>query len=86
VKDLSDIAISAVAAAVQDLMEQEPKEAPFELGAPWTHHANPEELERLAKLHSRIQRKQRALSALIGERKTIMDRCIRRQRRTQGKN
>jgi hypothetical protein len=85
-KDLSDIAISAVAAAVQDLMEQEQKEAPFELGAPWTYHANPEELERLAKLHSRIQRKQRALSALIGERKTIMDRCIRRQRRTKGKN
>jgi hypothetical protein len=86
VKDLSDIAISAVAAAVQDLMEQEQKEAPFGLGAPWTHHANPEELERLAKLHRRIQRKQRALSALICERKTIMDRCIRSPRRTQGKN
>jgi hypothetical protein len=85
-KDLSDITISAVGAAVQGLMEQEQKEAPFGLGAPWTHHANPEELERLAKLHSRIQRKQRALSALTGERKTIMDRCIRRQRRTQGKN
>jgi ribosomal protein L10 len=66
VKDLSDIAISAVAAAVQDLMEQEQKEAPFELGAPWTHHANAEELQRLAKLHSRIQRKKNALSALVG--------------------
>jgi hypothetical protein len=85
-KDLSDSAISAVAAAVQHLIEQEPKEVPFGLGAPWTHQANPEELDRLAKLHSRIQMKKRALSTLIEERKKISDRCIGRLRRSQGKD
>ncbi|OIQ42791.1 MAG: hypothetical protein BM560_01000 [Roseobacter sp. MedPE-SWde] len=78
--------IRAVATAVQQLIDLEPKEPPFALGAPWTHHASPEELTRLAKLHTRISRKQKSLSELKAERTTIMNRCIRRMRRSAGKS
>lgn len=78
--------IRAVATAVQRLIDQQPKDPPFAIGAPWTGHANPEELSRLATLHTRITRKQKTLSDLKAERTTIMNRCIRRMRRTAGKN
>ena len=59
---------------------------PFGLRAAWLHFANEIELRRLAKLHVRIERKRRALADLVGERQTIMNRCVRRLRRSQGKN
>jgi hypothetical protein len=52
----------------------------------WLHFANDLEVRRLAKLHLRIQRKQDALNQLINERQKIMNRCIRRMRRANGKN
>ncbi len=78
--------LRAVATAVQKLIDQQPEDQPFALGAPWTGHANPEELTRLAKLHHRITRKQKSLSELKAERTRIMNRCIRRMRRNDGKN
>jgi hypothetical protein len=44
------------------------------------------ELRRLAKLHVRIERKRAAMKELVGERQRIMNRCIRRMRRSEGKN
>ncbi|MCD9146588.1 hypothetical protein [Pseudophaeobacter flagellatus] len=63
-----------------------PTEEPFGLSAPWTHHATPEEFERLARLHSRIQRKEKALASMRDERAAIMRRSIRRMRRATGKD
>lgn len=59
---------------------------PFGFRAAWLHFANELELRRLAKLHMRIERRKRGLDDLITERQKIMNRCIRRMRRTQGKN
>lgn len=59
---------------------------PFGLKAAWLHFANQLEIRRLAKLHMRIERKKAALSELIGQRQTIMNRCIKRMRRAGGKN
>lgn len=59
---------------------------PFGLRAAWLHFANELELRRLAKLHMRIERRKRGLDDLITERQKIMNRCIRRMRRTKGKN
>ncbi len=78
--------IRALAAAVQAEMPAPRQEKPFGLGAPWMHHATPEEFERLARLHNRIQRKELALAALRQERATIMRRSIRRMRRATGKD
>lgn len=58
----------------------------FGLKAAWLRFANERELARLAKLHVRIERKERALQDLRTERKVIMNRCIRRMRRASGKN
>jgi len=44
------------------------------------------ELRRLAKLHVRIERKKAAMKELVSERQRIMNRCIRRMRRDQGKD
>ncbi|NRB19944.1 MAG: hypothetical protein HRU33_20955 [Rhodobacteraceae bacterium] len=63
-----------------------PKEEPFGLHAPWLHFVNKMEIRRLAKLHMRIKRKKAALSELIGQRQTIMNRCIKRMRRAGGRN
>ncbi|MCG3267751.1 hypothetical protein [Yoonia sp. I 8.24] len=59
---------------------------PFGLRAAWLHFANVVELRRLAKLHGRINRRKQSLDELIAERQRIMNRCIRRMRRQQGKN
>jgi hypothetical protein len=59
---------------------------PFDCGAPWTRQATKAELKRLAKLQMRISIREAALSELKAERKRIMNRCIRRMRRADGKN
>lgn len=58
----------------------------FGLGAAWLRYADESDLTRLAKLHVRIERKERALREMRKERNTIMNRCIRRMRRAAGKN
>lgn len=65
--------------------QDEPVE-PFERGAPWTAHADDDELKRLGVLQGRITRRERALRELKAERTRIMNRCIRRMRRKDGKN
>ena len=62
-----------------------PGPLPFGLGARWLQWAQERELRRLAKLHLRIDRKERALAELRSERTKIMNRCIRRMRRHAGK-
>jgi len=62
------------------------KAEPFGLRVAWLHFANEMELRRLAKLHVRIERRKRGLDDLVGERQRIMNRCIRRMRRSNGKN
>ncbi len=59
---------------------------PFGVDAPWLQFANPEEIERLAKLQVRIERRKLILGEDVGERKLIMKRCIRRMRRVAGKD
>lgn len=59
---------------------------PFQCGAPWTGHATDKELKRLARLQRRIELKEQALRELTAERRLIMNRCIRRMRREDGKN
>ncbi len=59
---------------------------PFQCGAPWTGHADEAELHRLARLQGRIARREEALRELKAERALIMNRCIRRMRRKDGKN
>lgn len=59
---------------------------PFGLRAAWLRFATDLELRRLAKLHLRIERRRRGLDDLVAERKLIMNRCIRRMRRAEGKN
>ena len=62
------------------------KTEPFGIRAAWLHFSNEMEVRRLATLHMRIERKRSALSELVSERQTIMNRCIRRMRRASGKN
>lgn len=62
-----------------------PSEPLFGLHAAWLRFANELELRRLAKLHLRIERKKTSMRVLVGERQRIMNRCIRRMRRDQGK-
>jgi hypothetical protein len=59
---------------------------PFGLRAAWLHFANMVEVRRLAQLHGRITRRKQSLDEMIAERQRIMNRCIRRMRRQQGKN
>ena len=61
-------------------------EAPFGIDATWLQAANEEELARLAKLVVRIERRKQILSETIAERTLIMNRCIRRMRRANGKD
>ncbi len=63
-----------------------PKPEPFGLRSAWLRFANAVELRRLAKLHMRVKLKERALKEVISERQRIMNRCIRRMRRSEGKN
>lgn len=62
------------------------KTEPFGLRAAWLRFAEEVELRRLAVMHYRIERKQEALAVMIAERQRIMNRCIRRMRRKDGKN
>ncbi len=57
----------------------------FGLFAAWLRYAETKELKRLAKLHVRIERREKALADLRKERTMIMNRCIRRMRRASGK-
>lgn len=59
---------------------------PFGLRAAWLHFANDMEVRRLVTLHMRIKRKKEALSELVRQRQTIMNRCIKRMRRAGGKH
>jgi hypothetical protein len=63
-----------------------PAVEPFGLHAAWLRFANEVELRRLAKLHMRIERRKRGVADLVAERKRIMNRCIRRMRRMDGRN
>lgn len=63
-----------------------PRKEPFGLRAAWLHFANEREIRRLAKLHIRIEMKERALAEIRKERTTIMNRCIRRMRRDSGRD
>lgn len=63
-----------------------PTTASLGLKAMWLHFAHDAELRRLAKLYVRIELKRANLSDFIHERQTIMNRCIRRMRRSAGKN
>ena len=63
-----------------------PVAAPFGLRAAWLRFATELELRRLARLHLRIERRKRGLADLTAERQLIMNRCIRRMRRADGKN
>jgi hypothetical protein len=78
----------APATQVQARMADKPivKSEPFGLRAAWLHFASELEIKRLAKLHMRIQRRKRGLDDLVTERQRIMNRCIRRMRRQNGKN
>lgn len=59
---------------------------PFGIDAPWFQFADAEQVERLAKLHVRIERRRLILSEDVSERKKIRDCCIRRMRRAAGKD
>lgn len=63
-----------------------PKTPLFGLHAAWLRFAHEAELRRLAKLQMRIERKKAAMKVLLGERQRIMNRCIRRMRRSDGKD
>ena len=58
---------------------------PLGLRAAWLRYADKAELRRLAKLHVRIERKKAALTVLTDERRLVMMRCIRRMRRSEGR-
>ena len=59
---------------------------PFGLRAAWLRFATEIELRTLAKIHLRIERRRLSIAMLVTERQRIMNRCIRRMRRADGKN
>lgn len=59
---------------------------PFGLRAKWLRFVTDLELRRLARLSVWISRRERGLADLKKERGRIMNRCIRRMRRIDGKN
>ena len=63
-----------------------PAMEPFGLRAAWLRLATEWELRRLVTLHLRIERRKQSLDEMIAERRLIMNRCIRRMRRSAGKN
>lgn len=63
-----------------------PKSQPFGIKSAWLHFAKAVEIKRLAILHVRIERKKAALHELVTERQKIMNRCIRRMRRADGRD
>ncbi|MBB3995916.1 hypothetical protein GGR95_003582 [Sulfitobacter undariae] len=72
--------------ATESPKQTPPKPDLFGIQAAWLHFANEIEVRRLAKLHMRMERRKRGLDDLISERQRIMNRCIRRMRRSNGKN
>ena len=62
-----------------------PEIEPFGVGSAWLRAATEAELRQLAKLHLRIERRRAGLAGLMGERRLIMMRCIRRLRRSSGR-
>jgi len=56
-----------------------------ELPAPWNSHAKAEEKQRLATIERRLELKKATVDELLAERRAIMQRCIRRMRRAEGK-
>lgn len=52
---------------------------------PWAEFINGEEEQRLTVISERIERKNATIEELLGERRRIMRRCIRRMRRAGGK-
>lgn len=54
--------------------------------ANWMKHINGEEEQRLAIIQARIVRKKKILEDVLGERKLIMARAIKRMRRAEGKS
>lgn len=69
-----------------DPLPEKPKPEPFGLRAAWLRFAQEVELRRLAVLHVRIERKKATMDELVKERQRIMQRCIRRGRRLDGKD
>lgn len=62
-----------------------PNIEPFGIRSEWLTAATDTELRQLAKLHLRIERRRAGLAGLMGERRLIMMRCIRRLRRASGR-
>ncbi len=87
-KDLGENCTAALATQVRAEVGHNggPPLEPFGLRAAWLRFATNIKLRRLAKLHLRIERRKRGLDDLVAERKRIMNRCIRRMRRANGKN
>ena len=78
--------VSTVQPAVGIGHNRPPKSQPFGLRSAWLHFAKAVEVNRLAILHVRIGRKKAALHELVTERQKIMNRCIRRMRRADGRD
>lgn len=62
-----------------------PRSEPYGLRAAWLRFADAVELRRLAQLQARIERRKRGLADLQAEQRKIMQRCVRRMRRAEGK-
>jgi hypothetical protein len=52
---------------------------------PWMGYTNDEEKQRLSVINDRLGRKTETVRELEAERHKIMNRCIRRMRRSEGK-
>lgn len=63
-----------------------PRVEPFGLRSAWLRFTTEQELRCLAKIHLRIERRKLGIANLVAERQLIMNRCIRRMRRADGKN
>jgi hypothetical protein len=59
---------------------------PFGIDAPWFQFADADQVERLAKLHVRIERRRLIMADDLKERKVIRACCIKRMRRAAGKD
>jgi hypothetical protein len=59
---------------------------PFGIDAPWFQFADADQIERLAKLHVRIERRRLIMADDLKERKVIRSCCIKRMRRAAGKD
>lgn len=55
------------------------------LPAKWLDHAKPDEKQRLSVIEGRLNLKKATIDEALAERKLIMQRCVRRMRRKEGK-